>query len=397
MKCYIVESFLGFLAYDEDLKVIASKPFNEVEDAVKELVEFERYGSSPSLESLLKDLLEMGCDSIIVEDEGEAKALKAKYNVQIQVISPSAAGKVFRASAVQTWQKTGLKLAKIVRMQKEVAENLAKAKVRAASERRDRLVAQAVTALDEVDKNINIMVSRVREWYGLHFPELDSLVPDHRQYLTMVTKFGSRSDYSPNDLVEIAQNENKAMAIYDLSKRSMGAEIGELDLEKIKQLADICLSLYSYRDRLERYIDETMKEVAPNIRELVGSSLGARLIALSGGLETLAKKPASTIQVLGAEKALFRSLKTGAKPPKHGIIFQSQYIHAAPKWQRGKIARALAGKLSIAARVDAFGGDFVGAVLKQTLEKRIEDIKAKYARPPKEKFERKWKKKRRRR
>ncbi|MEM3434308.1 MAG: hypothetical protein QXP27_09075, partial [Candidatus Methanomethyliaceae archaeon] len=97
MKCYIVESFLGFLAYDEDLKVIASKPFNEVEDAVKELVEFERYGSSPSLESLLKDLLEMGCDSIIVEDEGEAKALKAKYNVQIQVISPSAAGKVFRA------------------------------------------------------------------------------------------------------------------------------------------------------------------------------------------------------------------------------------------------------------------------------------------------------------
>lgn len=397
MKCYIVDSFLGFLAFDEDLKLIASKKFNDVENAVSELMELERYGSSPSLESLLNEIKGMGYDSLIVEDEREAKAIKAKHNMQLQVISPSAAGRVFRSSAVQTWQKSGLKPAKILKMQKEVAEALAKAKVRIASERRDKLVAQAVTALDEVDKNINIMVSRVREWYGLHFPELDSLVQDHRQYLTMVTKFGSRSNYKLEDLNEIVQNENKSMTIYDLSKKSMGAEIGDLDLEKIKQLAEITMSLYFYRDRLEKYIDETMREVAPNIRELVGSSLGARLIALSGGLDALAKKPASTIQVLGAEKALFRSLKTGAKPPKHGIIFQSQYIHSAPKWQRGKIARALAGKLSIAARVDAFGGDFIGVNLKQALEKRIEDIKAKYAKPPKEKFERRWKKKRRRR
>ncbi|MGC8936962.1 MAG: C/D box methylation guide ribonucleoprotein complex aNOP56 subunit [Candidatus Methanomethylicaceae archaeon] len=397
MKCYIIDSFLGFLAFDEDLKLIASKQFNDVESAVSELMELERYGSSPSLESLLNEIKEMGYDSLIVEDEREAKAIKAKHNMQLQVISPSAAGRVFRSSAIQTWQKSGLKPAKILKMQKEVAEALAKAKVRIASERRDRLVAQAVTALDEVDKNINIMVSRVREWYGLHFPELDSLVQDHRQYLTMVTKFGSRSNYKLEYLNEIVENENKSMTIYDLSKKSMGAEIGDLDLEKIRQLAEITMSLYFYRDCLEKYIDETMREVAPNIRELVGSSLGARLIALSGGLDALAKKPASTIQVLGAEKALFRSLKTGAKPPKHGIIFQSQYIHSAPKWQRGKIARALAGKLSIAARVDAFGGDFIGVNLKQALEKRIEDIKAKYAKPPKEKFERKWKKKRRRR
>lgn len=125
-----------------------------------------------------------------------------------------------------------------------------------------------------------------------------------------------------------------------------------------------------------------MKEVAPNLRELVGSSLGARLIALTGSLEGLAKKPASTIQVLGAEKALFRSLKTGARPPKHGIIFQHQYIHNAPRWQRGKIARALAGKLSIAARVDAFHGEFVADSLKKILDKRVEDIQKKYSKPP---------------
>ncbi len=397
MKCYIVDSFLGFLAYDEDLRIIASKPFKDANSAASELIELERYGTSPSLESLLTEIMGMGCDLLILEDEFEAKTLRTKYNIQMEVVSPSAAGKVFRSSIVNAWQKFGLSSAKIRKMQKNVSEALVKAKVRAASERRDRLVAQAITALDEVDKNINIIISRVREWYGLHFPELDSLVQDHRQYLTMVTEFGSRADYLFEKIEEIIQNENKARAIYDLSKKSMGAEIGDIDLEKIKQLASICLNLYSYRDRLERYVDETMKEVAPNIREMVGSSLGARLIALSGGLETLAKKPASTIQVLGAEKALFRSLKTGAKPPKHGIIFQSQYIHGAPKWQRGKIARALAGKLSIAARVDAFGGDFIAGNLKQSLEKRVDDIKAKYARSPKEKFERKWKKHWRRR
>ncbi|MGQ9759327.1 MAG: C/D box methylation guide ribonucleoprotein complex aNOP56 subunit [Candidatus Methanomethylicaceae archaeon] len=392
MKCYIVDSFIGFLAYDEDLRVIASDSFNDVSDAVSQLIQLERYSSSPGLERLVKEVMGMGCDLIIVEDERVAKALKSKYNIESQVIASSAAGRAFRSSAIDAWKRVGLDPLKIEKMQKEVAEALVRAKIKAASERRDKLVAQAVTALDEVDKNINIMVSRVREWYGLHFPELDNLIQDHRQYLTMVTRFGSKSQFTFDRIEEIIQNENKSRTIYELSKKSMGAEIDDMDLEKIQQLAGICISLYSYRDLLERYIDETMQEVAPNVRELVGSSLGARLIALSGGLETLAKKPASTIQVLGAEKALFRSLKTGAKPPKHGIIFQSQYIHAAPKWQRGKIARALAGKLSIAARVDAFGGEFVGGELKKSLVKRIDDIKKTYAKPPKEKYTRPSKK-----
>jgi len=125
-----------------------------------------------------------------------------------------------------------------------------------------------------------------------------------------------------------------------------------------------------------------MDEVAPNIRALVGSLLGARLIALAGGLTSLAKLPASTVQVLGAEKALFRSLRTGTRPPKHGIIFQHSIIHEAKRWQRGKVARALAGKLTIAARIDAFSGKYGGDALKIDLEKRIDEIKEKYAEPP---------------
>jgi nucleolar protein 56 len=129
-------------------------------------------------------------------------------------------------------------------------------------------------------------------------------------------------------------------------------------------------------------MDSAMDEVAPNMKALVGSLLGARLIALTGGLINLAKMPASTVQVLGAEKALFRSLKTGARPPKHGIIFQHTLIHEGKRWQRGKIARALAGKLAIAARSDAFSGNYIGDGLKASFERRIKEIQEKYEEAP---------------
>jgi nucleolar protein 56 len=142
------------------------------------------------------------------------------------------------------------------------------------------------------------------------------------------------------------------------------------------------LELYNVRQSLEKHVDIVMEEVAPNTKTIAGSLLGARLIAIAGGLVNLAKLPASTMQVLGAEKALFRALKTKARPPKHGIIFQHPLIHDAKRWQRGKIARALAGKLSIAARVDAFKGKYAGDELKADLDKRVEEIKERYDKAP---------------
>ncbi|MDH5755001.1 MAG: C/D box methylation guide ribonucleoprotein complex aNOP56 subunit, partial [Candidatus Bathyarchaeota archaeon] len=179
---------------------------------------------------------------------------------------------------------------------------------------------------------------------------------------------------------------------------SMGADLTETDLTQIQALCKNVISLYKLRQILEDYLDTTMEEVAPNIKALTGSLLGARLIALAGGLTNLAKMPASTIQVLGAEKALFRSLKTGARPPKHGIIFQHAFLHEARKWQRGKIARALAGKLAIAARTDAFGSRYIGEELKADLDKRVEEIQEKYVQPPQIPTRiPKWKKRRKKR
>ncbi|HDJ25954.1 MAG TPA: C/D box methylation guide ribonucleoprotein complex aNOP56 subunit, partial [Candidatus Bathyarchaeota archaeon] len=150
----------------------------------------------------------------------------------------------------------------------------------------------------------------------------------------------------------------------------------------IRDVCSIALELYSMRRSLERYIDAVMEEIAPNLKAVAGALLGARLISLAGGLEKLAKMPSSTVQVLGAEKALFRALRTGGKPPKHGVIFQHYYVKGSKRWQRGKIARALAGKISMAARIDAFSGRYIGDQLKAELDRRVEEIKEKYPSPP---------------
>jgi nucleolar protein 56 len=382
LKCYIVDSFIGFFAYNEDLKLVSAKPFENPEEAISQLYDLEKLGTCSILEDFVSDLLKMGYDSFIFEEELEAKSFKGKFNAESTVIAPSEGGRVFRSSTAEACEAAGVSPKQMEKMLKAVSESLLKNRVRTASEKRDRLVAQAVAAQDEIDKSVNIGVSRIREWYGLHFPELDTLVPDHKQYLKIITKFGTRSNLDEAEVNKIVQSDNKAKAICDVAKQSMGADIGGIDLDRIKELAEVNLKFYVARDELEKYIDDTMKEVAPNLRELIGAPLGGRLIQLMGSLENLAKKPASTIQVLGAEKALFRSLKTGARPPKHGIIFQHLAIHNAPRWQRGKIARALAGKIAIVARVDAFGDEFVAVSIKADLDRRIADIQKKYAKPP---------------
>ena len=228
-----------------------------------------------------------------------------------------------------------------------------------------------------------MFVARLREWYSVHFPELNDLIREHEDYVKIVSELGHRDNITVESLRELGFKEEKARKIAEAARQSIGADLSDFDIEAIRTLASITKQLYQLRRNLTGYIEQVMKEVAPNVTALVGPLLGARLISLAGGLEKLARLPASTIQVLGAEKALFRALRTGGKPPKHGVIFQYPHIHRSPRWQRGKIARALAAKLAIAAKVDAFTGRFIGDKLKEDLERRIAEIKKIYAKPPK--------------
>src|SRR5207248_3351110 len=145
-------------------------------------------------------------------------------------------------------------------------------------------------------------------------------------------------------------SDKKIEAVFTARDRSKGGTISDRDIARLTEIADLAIKTSTYRDHMTEYVETTMSRISPNVAAVAGATIGARLIAKAGGLERLANLPASTVQILGAEKALFRALRTGARPPKHGIIFQHEAIHSAPKWQRGKIARALANKIAIAAR-----------------------------------------------
>jgi nucleolar protein 56 len=244
------------------------------------------------------------------------------------------------------------------------------------------IIAQAIQTLDDLDRTVNLFMGRTREWYGVHFPELDRLIEKHETYARLVSDLGYREKFKLKALEKEGIPKERAEATAKAAESSMGADVAEQDLAEIQALSRNVQSLYELRKDMENYLDRTMEEVAPNTRTIAGALLGARLIAIAGSLQNLAMKPASTIQVLGAEKALFRSLKTGARPPKHGLIFQHTLLHDAKRWQRGKIARVIAGKLAIAARIDAFGGKYVGDRLKAEVDKRIDEIREKYKEPP---------------
>jgi nucleolar protein 56 len=263
---------------------------------------------------------------------------------------------------------------------REFALDLSSSRVTEISESPDLHIIQAINTLDETDKIINLLSSRVREWYGLHFPELDNLIDTISGYSKIVTA-GRRSDLTQTTYLDAGFPEEKAEMLSLLQKKSRGGQISDENLVIVQSISKQILDLFELRQLLEKHIESQMEIVAPNTSAILGSAVGARILAKAGSLKRLATMPASTIQVLGAEKALFRALKTGAQPPKHGLLFQHQLVHAAPRWQRGKIARAIAAKAAIAARVDVYGAGRNDTLLEK-LNVRVTEIGEKYKDQP---------------
>ena len=254
-------------------------------------------------------------------------------------------------------------------------------KVRRISEKLDLHISQSINALDELDKIINVIGARLREWYGLHFPELDYLIQNIFTYAEIVKLAGNRNNIDLNMLENLGIERKRADMILVAVQRSKGGDILEENLSIIKKLANEVIMQTELRKILAQQIEEMMEKIAPNIKELLTATVGARLMAKAGSLQKLSVMPASTIQIIGAEKALFRSLKTGAPPPKHGILFQHPILHSAPKWQRGKMARAIASKVAIAARIDLFRNGEKDLHISELLNKRIAEIQEKYKEP----------------
>ncbi|KAG6427607.1 hypothetical protein SASPL_111853 [Salvia splendens] len=260
-----------------------------------------------------------------------------------------------------------------------LSHSLSRYKLKFSPDKVDTMVIQAISLLDDLDKELNTYAMRVREWYGWHFPELAKIVQDNILYAKSVKLMGYRSNAAKLDFSEILPEEVET-ELKEAAVISMGTEVSDLDLENIKDLCNQVLSLSEYRAQLYDYLKSRMNTIAPNLTALVGELVGARLIAHGGSLVNLSKQPGSTVQILGAEKALFRALKTKHATPKYGLIYHASLIgQAAPK-HKGKISRSLAAKAALAIRCDALGDgadNTMGVENRIKLEARLRSLEGK--------------------
>ncbi|HLC65468.1 MAG TPA: NOP5/NOP56 family protein [Candidatus Nanoarchaeia archaeon] len=208
------------------------------------------------------------------------------------------------------------------------------------------LIIEAVNNIDDISRIINMLTKRLREWYSLYYPEYEHFETDNEKFVA-----------------EVLKSKKKETA--------MGAEFSHLDISPIIELAKGINSMQRLKEAQEKYLEKTMQHLCPNISAVAGTIIGARLLVHARSLKRLAMLPASTVQILGAEQALFRHLRTGAKAPRHGLIIAHPLLATAPQEMHGKIARGIADKISIAAKIDYFKGEFIGEKLRKELETKF--------------------------
>ncbi|OAY30713.1 nucleolar protein 56 [Manihot esculenta] len=271
-----------------------------------------------------------------------------------------------------------LKPGDLEKAQLGLGHSYSRAKVKFNVNRVDNMVIQAIFLLDTLDKDINSFSMRVREWYSWHFPELVKIVNDNYLYAKLAKFIEDKAKLSEDkipELTDILGDEEKAKEVVEAAKASMGQDLSPIDLINVQQFAQRVMDLSEYRKKLYEYLVTKMNDIAPNLASLIGEVVGARLISHAGSLTNLAKCPSSTLQILGAEKALFRALKTRGNTPKYGLIFHSSFIGRASARNKGRMARYLANKCSIASRIDCFadsGTTIFGEKLREQVEERLD-------------------------
>lgn len=284
---------------------------------------------------------------------GTGNAINKLPQLSITPISDSTTADLYRAIRNHLPSLIpGLLPTDISTMSLGLSHSLSRHKLKFSPDKVDTMIVQAIALLDDLDKELNTYAMRVKEWYGWHFPEMGRIVNDNLAYAKVILKMGMRTSAANSDLADILPEEIET-AVKAAAEVSMGTEITIEDLDNIQALAKQVVSFTEYRQQLSSYLSARMAAIAPNLTALVGDLVGARLIAHAGSLMNLAKSPASTIQILGAEKALFRALKTKHDTPKYGLIYHASLIGQATGKNKGKIARVLAAKAAIGIRVDA--------------------------------------------
>ena len=370
MKAFITTTSFGFIATDEEFSIVDKFLFEEKQ--VEMLENIQQKKIIPEEMDLISRLAD-SYDEIVIE------TLKTKNSYsdldcfdRISVEKTTLHGDFIRENFDET---VGNLVDVDIRQSLNSSYNIiVKERIRESVKSNDVMIVETVTALEELEESTGKLIERLREWCTPYLPELEKL-HNHELYSSIIANQTSRENIINSGVLDnthVSLSEN-----YDV-------DIGESDLNIIRNFAASLHELYLTKNSLEEYVDEKIREVAPNMYDVAGANLAAKLIAHTNGLENLAKLPSSTIQIIGAEKAIFRHLKTGENPPKHGLVFQHPSIRGSNWWVRGKLARAVVSKITIAARKDAFSNDY-DPNLKVELDERIEEIKKAHPFPERKK------------
>ena len=375
------QSIMDYKKVSKIIQKVAFMPFKASEQALENTKMVNDCLISDELKSFLKENFPKSkSDSNHLGSVDKNFSQKISETLGIKTVVGDFLVEVSRAIRVHIHKFLGVDDVAITKSELGLGHSYSRFKCMFDVNRQDKPVIQSIALIDLLDKDINSFCMRIKEWFSWHFPELGKIITDNYVYIRIVKLIEQRKNLIENQeelkpkLDEITLDPEISKAIIDSALISMGSDISEADLINIKYFSERVDSLIKYREKLSNYLRDKTHRLAPNTSALVGETVTARLISHSGSLSTLAKYPASTIQILGAEKALFRALKTRSATPKYGLLYHSSFIGKAKMKNKGKISRYLANKLAMCSRIDCFSGevtDDYGNELKIQIDERL--------------------------
>ncbi|KAI5172019.1 nucleolar protein 58 [Nematocida sp. LUAm3] len=362
------ETPLGYaLLKESPLELIALDQYKDISEAVTYLEKSAEGEVPSSLSALLKKhkVTHLGVPNAKLADGLKKEAKEEDRKITIETGEHIEA--IDREIHERVAELLNISEKELNRASLLLAHALCRDKLKMIPQKMDLVLVHCIKTLEKIDIDINKKTMRIREWYGMHFPELGEMISDNRKYLETVKK-------------QLDGEEIDDESIKDAMERTIGGELSEEDKELLKENLELLLQMYETREKMHSHLVKRMQQIAPNLLEVVGEYIGAKLIAHSGSLLELAGKPASTIQVMGAEKVLFKALRDKTNPPKYGYIFNSTLVGQAPTEYKGQMARALAAKIALAARCDAACEEEKGTFGQETRKKMEQRLEALIAR-----------------
>jgi len=375
---------LDFSKFSQNVKLVSFSPFPSSDVALDTL--------NKITEGSMSDFLGDFISSIYVSESSKHKtgtilgvsdpklAGTLSTEMQLSCLADSNVREIIRGIRLHFVEFLGSISNDDVKMaQLGLSHGYSRAKVKFNQHGDDNMVISSSVLLTTLDKDLNTFAMRLRDWYCVIFPELSPLIADHAMFARTVRTIGRIFDVNRENLMDLLKDDRLVDNILIAIDNTIGREIGEKDYATVLELSSRVIGIAEYRDELQGYLRKRMHNIAPNLTNLVGERMGALLIAAAGSLTNLAKAPASTVQLLGSEKALFNALKKRKPTPKYGHIYNSGPVIAAEPSMKGRVARSLATKISVAARLDAFGDDLrsghFGVLLRDLLDTRFEKNK----------------------